>query len=174
MASVRVIQTILGYIIPFALLIALLFMIEVTAELVAGLISQLVNDVLSTNLDPTPDFPGPMTILATAIGFFPSIWDIGTVTFYGMFAVVAYAFYIVFAIIGGLTTLQLFKMTSTAFLDIANDATGRAGMELPEGYIRPPFLDPDDDNGDDPPPPTTCTKTPGCNLSPGHAGRCRL
>ena len=146
MASVRVIQTILGYIIPFALLISLLFMIEVTAELIAGLISQLVNDVLSTNLDPTPDFPGPMSLLASAIGFFPSIWDIGTVTFYGMFAVVAYAFYIVFAILGGLTTLQLFKMTSKAFLGISNDATGRAGMELPDGVIRPP-PDPDGDNG---------------------------
>ena len=136
MASVRLIQTIFGYLIPFALLIAGLFLLEFTIEIILGGFAYIVNITIGFDLPQTPDFPGPLNVLAFLIGAFPSFWDIGTVLFWGAIEELTFIGYVILTIVVIFLDLAVIKLARTQLLEISGVAGAksqeRTGMTIGE------------------------------------------
>ena len=126
----RIISAILGYILPFVLLFTLLFMLEWLIELTIGLFAAILNNTLNSGFDETPNFYGPTDVLNAAIGFFPSIWDLGTGIFYGGLGAGTYLFYIMIAILDGLVAHAIFKNLKDNFFTISKDAIARSAARF--------------------------------------------
>ena len=133
MVSTRILQAIMGYIIPFALLIAALFLLEVFIELAAGLLFMMMNwitfGLFGMNLvqDTSVDFPGPLNLLNFAIGSFPSIWDIGTTLFFGLMEEVAFILYIIMTVVSGFLSWEAFIAMKNSLKDISDYAATKSG-----------------------------------------------
>lgn len=129
MATVRVVQAIMGYFIPFALLVTALFFLEFGVELITGFIAVTVNRLWNTNFDTTPDFPGPLNLLNFAIGSFPSIWDIGTTLFWGSIEEFTFIGGVFFLLLGGITGVAFFRTISTDLQEISAIAGGKSSVK---------------------------------------------
>lgn len=133
MGNIRIMEAIMGYLIPFALLIAGLFMLEIFIELLAGTLSLMFNWVttaifgVSLALDTSPDFPGPLNLLNFAIGSFPSIYDIGTTLFFGLMEEISFLLYIVFTVLSGFLSWSAFIKAKDSFRSISDYAGEKAG-----------------------------------------------
>lgn len=140
MGSIRVMQTIMGYIIPFALLVAALFLLEITIELAVGLVAMMFNWTaqnlfqMPLYLNTKPDFPGPMSLINASIVAFPSIWDIGTTLFWGAIEEVSFFIYIILTLITSVLTWKSLVATKDAFKGISTFAgdksTQRSRMDV--------------------------------------------
>lgn len=134
MGSVRVIQAILGYFVPFALLVVFLFFLEITAELMAGLVAMMFNWVaqnlfqMPLFLEPKPDFPGPLNLLNFAIGAFPSIWDIGTTLFWGGLEEVSFILHVIMTFVSGFFTWGAFIVMKNSLRDISDYAGAKSKL----------------------------------------------
>ena len=137
MGTVRIIQTIMGYIVPFALVVAGLFLLEIIAELGAGILSYVVNQIFpGAGFDTTPDFPGPLNMLNFAIGAFPSFWDIGTVLFWGAIEETTFIGYVLLTIVAIIFDIAVIHTARERLKDISDTASSksslRTGLTIPK------------------------------------------
>lgn len=125
MGSIRIIQTIMGYIVPFALLVALLFLLEFTIELALGLFAYTISLIplfSGFSLPQNPDFPGPLNLLNFAIGSFPSFWDIGTVLFWGAIEETTFIGYVILTIVAILLDIAVIHKARANLKEISDTA----------------------------------------------------
>lgn len=137
MGSVRIVQTILGYIVPFALIVAALFLLELIAEIGAGILSWIVNQAFpGLNFDTAPDFPGPLNLLNFAIGAFPSFWDIGTVLFWGAIEETTFIGYVLLTVVAIIFDIAAIHTARTRLREISDTAGAkssiRTGLSIPK------------------------------------------
>lgn len=129
MGSVRIIQTIMGYIVPFTLIVVALFLTEYIIELTAGIIGWLVNQAFSgLNFDTSPDFPGPLNMLNFAIAAFPSFWDIGTVLFWGAIEETTFILYVLLTLVAIIFDLAVIHTARNSLKDISNTAGEKSSI----------------------------------------------
>lgn len=131
----RILSAILGYIIPFALLVSALFLLEMFIESAAGLIFVVMNyavNLILPNaalaLDTTPDFPGPMTLINASIIAFPSIFDIGTTIFWSSVEDITFIIYAILTLVTGFLSWTAIVATRDSFLDISTAAGEKVGV----------------------------------------------
>lgn len=164
----RLLQGIFGFIVPLVLFLTVLFCTEYVIEITLGVMAFLINEAMGTSLDTTPDFPGPTNIIKEAIAFFPDVWDLGTLLFYGTIGHGTFLLYVIVAVLAAVTGVGAFKTLKTQMKDISDLAILRSGMRFTWSKGD------NGDNGTPPPPPTTCTYVCSggyqCMLPYGHTG----